>query len=59
MKEGVSVDANGVPTYTEANVGTKGNAAYCRAIHVKGKGSSKGYTIKLYPVTGKFECEKE
>lgn len=58
MKEGVSVDSStGVVTYTEAS--SKGNAAYCRAIHVKGKGSSKGYTITLHPVTGKFESKKD
>lgn len=59
MKEGVSVDASGVPTYTPADSGTKGNVPYCQAIHIKGKGSDKGYTITLYPVTGKFECKKD
>lgn len=53
MKEGI--DASG--SYVEAT--SKGNAPYCRAIHITGKGSSKGYTITLYPVTGKFECKKD
>lgn len=53
MKEGIAADGS----FVEAT--SKGNSVYCRAIHIKGKGSSKGYTITMHPVTGKFESKKD
>lgn len=53
MKE--DIDANG--DFVAAS--GKGNSPYCRAIHIRINSNSKGYTIYLYPVTGKFELKKD
>ncbi len=35
------------------------NYVYCKTLCIRGKGSTKGYTITLYQETGKFECKKD